>query len=144
MSKGITSVITIVILLLIGVSLAGSFFIWVSRTQTTFQNKTAETITEQSSNTAKLAKIENIVPQTRNITIRNAGTATIPTSQITVYVGNALQTGRWTDASGSQITEIQPQNVAIFSALFPSGSSCAGMDVRAISPGFPDGDKTVC
>jgi len=142
--KGITSIITIVILLLIGVSLAGSFFIWVNRTQTTFQNKTADTITQQSSNTAKLANIENIVPQTRNITIRNAGTASIPVNEITVYVGNVLQTGRWTDASGNQITEIQPQNVAIYSASFPSGTSCAGMEVKSISPGFPDGDKTVC
>lgn len=144
MRKGISSIITIIILLLIGVSLAGSFFIWINRTQLSFQNKTAETVAQQSLNTAKLAKIENIVPQTRNITIRNAGTASIPTREITIYVGNILQTGIWTDASGSPITEVQAQNVAIFSASFPSGASCAGMEVKALSPGFPDGDKTVC
>lgn len=138
MNKGISNIITLIILLLIAVSLAGGFMTWVSRQQNTIQENTQSQVETQTANTAKIIKIEHINPTNGGIVLRNTGSANVTINEVTIYVGGNLVYpggGSWDDG-----TDFRPQGVKTYTW----GSDCTGLAVRAVAPGIPDGDKTTC
>ena len=58
--KGVTPVISIILLLLITVALAGSTYLWLSRTQTGYLSRTSERITESEKQIAGKIKIVSV------------------------------------------------------------------------------------
>lgn len=131
MAKGIADIVTIIILLLVAVSLAGAFFIWANDLFGGMRDKTKTDIDKKVNDTAKTIQIENVLASTRDITIRNSGSVSIPVSEISVYVGGALASGSWVGG----VTSIAPNAIATYDA---GAASCAGLEVKVYAPGNHD------
>jgi len=89
MSKGISAIITIILLLLITIVIAGFAMLFFSNIFTTSTTETQTQLTQQF-NAGKNIRIENVAGN--NITLRNIGTKDIPINEINFYVENSIVT----------------------------------------------------
>ncbi len=132
--KGITPVIAIILLLLITIAMVGFAFVWFSRVATT-----SGTNIESQLNTTFGASGKKVGIDSRTTTVvavRNIGSVTLQTSEISVYVDGGLRTCTWAGA----ITSLAPG--AVGSCTF-SGAACAGpARIRVTAPG--NADETAC
>src|SRR3989344_7091805 len=86
MSKGITPIITVLLLLLIGVVLVGFAFAFFSDIFKATTRETETTVEQQLISAGKNVRIENV--NGNNITLRNMGTQNILNTDISFYVEN--------------------------------------------------------
>src|SRR3989344_1903849 len=86
MSKGITPIITVLLLLLIGVVLVGFAFAFFSDIFKATTRETETTVEQQLISAGKNVRIENV--NGNNVTLRNMGTQNILNSDISFYVEN--------------------------------------------------------
>ncbi len=142
MSRGLSSIIVIIILLLITTSIGTMFLFWSGDQQRIIQNRTQEEVTKKTLDSRKTIRIENTIASSGVVIISNIGTANIAINEISVYFGGALM---WPGAGFWKSSLIQPKNVSAYNASSPiTLVSCAGQEVKVISPGTPEGDKFSC
>ena len=142
MDKGISSIVTTILLLLIAVSIAGGFFLWVSRQQSLIQDATQDQIQTEVAALEKTINIANVVPSNGGISIRNTGTANISVIEISIYKNGILLIPGVPPGSGwSDDTDLPPQG---FRNYIHTLACAAGDNITAISPGTLKGDRWVC
>ncbi len=97
--KGITPIIAIVLLLMITISMAGFAFIWFQRIGGTALNATQAGVIAQQQAAGKLIAIDNVDVSGGKITIRNIGSYTIQSSELSVYKDGSALTCSWDKGS---------------------------------------------
>ncbi len=88
--KGISDIITIIILLLVAVSLAGAFFIWAGRSTATLTESAGAQINTTSQALGQRVRVD--AGAGNNIVIRNIGSASIPVTSLGVFINGSLAT----------------------------------------------------
>ncbi|RLJ02860.1 MAG: hypothetical protein DRP11_02485 [Candidatus Aenigmatarchaeota archaeon] len=140
MKKGITPVIAMILLLLIVVSLAGGFMIWINSTWGTLQNRATEDITTQIQQQQKKIRIENCDINNEQVVIRNMGSADINATlvggspqDLTIYYNGALVTN-------PTITPaiIPPNTIATVDLSVAGYNLVTGDKVRIVAPANED------
>jgi flagellin-like protein len=127
--KGITPVIAIVLLLMITISMVGFAFIWFSRMMETTTNQTSSALQNQLSQQSKKIKIDNIDPAGSIAYVRNIGSASIQTSEVSLYVNNGVQTCAWTGTLDVN---------AVAACDWSSGACTSGSVIKVVAPGNQD------
>jgi len=126
--KGITPIIAVILLLLITVSMVGFAFVWFNRMMITATNQTGSQIESQTQQVGKTIRIDSI--SAGAVSVRNTGSITIQTSEVSVYVAGALRTTAqcaWTTAP------ITPGSTSVCTIVCP-----ASQVVRVTAPGNYD------
>lgn len=134
--KGITPVIAVILLLLVTIAMIAFAFVWFGRISTSAMSA-VENQTGQFYQTAgKIITIDNILssPQTI-VTVRNIGTLTVLSSELTVYRGTVL-------ASCTPSWSLQSIPPGQSSACTISGPCVPGTTIKVTSPG--NFDQTNC
>ncbi len=134
--KGITPVIAVILLLLVTIAMVAFAFVWFGRISTSAMSA-VENQTGQFYQTAgKMITIDNILssPTQTIVTVRNIGTLTILSSEITIYRGTVLAscTPSWLPSS------IPPGQSSTCTVTGP----CTGTTIKVTSPG--NFDQTNC
>ncbi len=110
--KGLTPVISIILLLMITISMVSFAFIWFNRMSFFMQQK-VENATQHQLEQYQVA-IENMDPPNGRIFVRNIGTIPVDVNYITVYVnGTKLISCSWKSKTGAPISTIPPNDIAI-------------------------------
>jgi len=125
--KGITPIIAIVLLLMITISMAGFAFIWFQRIGTTALNATQAGVVAQQQAAGKLIAIDNVDVSGGKITIRNIGSYTIQSTELSVYKDGSSVTCTWDK------TSVPPGGIITCTATI---SGCTTIKVTA--PGNQD------
>ena len=86
MKKGITPVVTTILLLLIAVVVIGLAFVFFQRVMTNVTDNAGNQINQSTSNMGKLISIDNV--NATAVVVRNIGSSVISTSDIGVYVND--------------------------------------------------------
>lgn len=129
--KGISDIITIIIILLVAVSLAGAFFIWAGRTATTLQEGAGKQINQTSSALGQQIDVES--GSGSQIVIRNKGSASIQANTLALYINGAIVScSGWANNAGTPITEIPVQQIGVCT-LNPPSTCTPGTVVKATS-----------
>jgi flagellin-like protein len=121
--KGITPVISIVLLLLITITIIGFVFVFFSRTMSTATNTTGTQIEAQQEKLQKTLVIENI--QGTSLTLRSTGTLTIASTEVSYYIDNAaVNCTGWSSLAPGEIVSCT------------LSSSCgSGSTLKVVAPG---------
>ena len=125
-TKGITPVVATILLLLITIAIVGVSMVFFTRTistSTSAGEQQLQTTTEQAS---KMIRIDSAAGS--SVTIRNMGTQSIASTELTVFVNNALTACTW---AGLPMAKDG-------SATCTLGSSCTGEKVKVIGPAGSD------
>lgn len=135
MQKGITPVIAIILLLLITISMVGFAYVWFNRVLTSTTEKTSNQLNNQISSQGKTIKIDNIGDTT--ISIRNTGSETILSNDLTMYSNNVLLSV--TDCVTSDLP-LAPSAVATFNCASESFCPATGANaiIKVTAPGGQD------
>ncbi len=112
--KGITPVISMILLILIVVALGGVFAAWTTRTWQSVEEKGTEQIEQTTESFRKGVIIDNIDCATGKVYVRNSGSVNIPVGEISVYINDSLIDGYWNDTSGDTLTEIEKGKIGVF------------------------------
>ena len=96
MRKGITPVISVVLLLMITVALVGFAFVWFQGIWQNVADTTGTGITTQVDIMNTRVAIENINSVTNKITIRNTGSVNVATNSLSFYINNEPVVCDWT------------------------------------------------
>ena len=131
--KGITPVIAMILLILIVVALGGVFAAWTTRTWESVQEKGTEQIEQTTESFRKGVIIDNIDCGTGDVYVRNTGSVDLPTSEISVYVGDSLKSVTWspdpipagqvsTASTGGAITETV--RISVGTGIQDSSNKC--------------------
>jgi flagellin-like protein len=132
MRRGVSPVITIVLLVMITISMTGFAFIWFTRMGTGLQDRTEAGAEKTSENIMKIAIIDNVVGGANSvITIRNIGSVAIAPGDIAVYVAGQ-------PAVCSGLKAINPQEIGL---CIISEIDCTGSKVKVSAAGGSD-EKT--
>jgi len=94
-TKGITPVISIVLLLMITIALIGFAFVWFSKILTTGQEKGTIQLNTSIATMAKAIRVDNVYrgsTGTFTLTVRNVGATNIGPTDVTVYLNGAALT----------------------------------------------------
>lgn len=131
--KGISDIITIIILLLVAVSLAGAFFIWAGRSVTTLEESAGKTIETAGSALGQQVSIESASGASLNL--RSKGSVVIDSRSLAIFV-NGVTAGcgsSWANSTNSaQSWVLIPVNsVVSCTALAPACTSGASIKVTA-------------
>ena len=127
--KGITAVISIILLLLITISLVGFAFIYFTRVTEIASQRTQEQLEHVISAQQMVVVIDNIAGNT--LVIRNRGSISFGLGNVSVYANNTLASCTWSPAS------IAPSGVATCTMNPACG---IGGTVRVTSPGGEDAE----
>lgn len=115
--KGITPVISVILLLLISIAMIGFAAAWFYRTSETWENRTQNDMDFRMRAMATKARIETINNTAGYLIIRNAGTVNIYKNEVNVYADDVL---------------ISCPSVIEWSATTPPGSTakCTNAQIR--------------
>ena len=110
--KGLTPVISIILLLMITISMVSFAFIWFNRMSLFMQQK-VENATQHQLEQYQIA-IENMDSSNGKLFVRNIGTIPVDVKYITVYVNETkLISCSWKSKTGASISTIPPNDVVI-------------------------------
>lgn len=132
--KGITPIIAIILLLLITISLVGFAFIYFTRITEYAGQQTQQQLEDVLLQQQQVVRIDNVVdtgpnPNTASLlALRAIGSASVPESKISVYVGSTLYP---CDLTQDPIPSGQVATCTI-------AVDCAGSQVRVTTPGGVD------
>lgn len=125
--KGITPVVAMIMLMLIVVSLAGGFLLWVNRTWSKLGEKGTEEIGQVTEKIGVKFSIDNVNPGAdSDITLRNNGKSELETDSLTVYGAGNKKTCSWSSST------ISPDSVETCTI---SGYDCSGDSIKVTGPG---------
>jgi flagellin-like protein len=133
--KGITPVVATILLLLITIAVVGFAFGYFS----TIMTSTGETAQEQAeATTGRLSKtisIDNVnnatgVANVIAVTVRNAGTAAILTTEVSFYVDNVVASS----VSWGAVTSIAAGSIATANVTSTGGCKLSTSKVKAAGP----------
>jgi flagellin-like protein len=130
MKKGITPIISIVLLVMITIAMVGFAWVWFSRVGQGAMNRTQTQIEQQQQSMQKTIRIDNINAASSVVYVRNTGTLDIAGSELTIYVGGVIQSCTWSPST------ISPGSTA--SCDWSTGSCTSGTIVRITAPGNSD------
>ncbi|HLD85700.1 MAG TPA: archaellin/type IV pilin N-terminal domain-containing protein [archaeon] len=88
--KGITPVISIILLLMIAIAIIGFAFYWFTSVSKTAQSETDKALQQTKKQINTAAIIDNIDSVNNQTAIKNIGTETISINELIIYVDNAL------------------------------------------------------
>jgi FlaG/FlaF family flagellin (archaellin) len=116
--KGITPVLSVILLLLISIAMIGFAATWFFRTSETWENRTQNDMDFRLRSMATKARIEAINNTAGYLIIRNTGTVSLYKNEVTVYVDDVL---------------ISCPSVAEWSATTPPGSTakCTNTQIKS-------------
>ena len=140
MKKGITPVIAMILLLLIVVSLAGGFMIWINSTWGILQNTASEDISTQIEQQQKKIRIENCDIVNDEIVIKNMGSADI---NATVIAGQGAKdltiyyNGQVDLSPTITPTIIPPNSIAVVTTSI-AVDIVSGDKIRVVAPANED------
>lgn len=124
MPKGITPVISIILLVLITISIVGAAYVFFGRTVQTIGNQTEEQIKHQTALMGTKFTIDGAGGD--KIYIRNSGTVTIPSDSLGIYInGEKIDYTTGSDISKGSVGEI----------TLPSTITIGGSDVLKVTAG---------
>ena len=135
MKKGITPVVTTILLLLIAVVVIGLAFVFFQRVMTNVTDTAGDQIGNSTSNLGKGVSIDNV--NSVSVTVRNTGTVPIALGEINVYVGGVAITatqcgwGTGTLAIGRTAT-----------CNLPVAITCASPTIVKVTNPGPTGEDT--
>jgi len=130
--KGISDVITIIIILLVAVSLAGAFFIWAGRTSSSMQEGAGKQINQTTNALGQQIDVESGTGS--QIVIRNKGSSSIQTNTLAVYInGTIVSCSAWADNTGAAITSIPIQQIGVCTLSAASWKCSPGAVIKATS-----------
>lgn len=145
--KGISAVISVVLLLMITVALVGFAFVWFQDIWKGVADTTGSNVQNQLVTMQQTIKIDNIDTVNNKVSIRATGSQSIPVSAIAIFTGassSALsqRTCTWVNSAGQSLTSIAPQNTGVcdLGAATNPDPIVAGWTVKATSPGTTQGD----
>ena len=123
-NKGISDVITIIIILLVAVSLAGAFFLWVGRSTSELQESAGQQINQTATALTQLIRVESA--SNSGLVIRNIGSSNVDTGSLAIFINGTLTTGgSWNP------TSIPVNQVSQYTPVTCPGDA----DVKITSPG---------
>ena len=129
MKKGITPVVTTILLLLIAVVVIGLAFVFFQTVMKNVTDTASGGINTTAQNMGKLIAIDNV--NGSMVVVRNIGTVTIPVAEVSVYINNAPVACSWTG------TTILTGRTA--PCRFPTGTTCLnGAILKVTSPANDD------
>jgi flagellin-like protein len=131
--KGITPVIAIILLLLITISLVGFAFIYFTRVTEVATQKTQEQLEHVISSQQMVVVIDNYAGT--SLSVRNRGTATFGTGNVSIYKNNVLTTCPGTGWNPAMLGPGQV-SVCTFSAACVEGDV-----IRVTTPGGQDSEE---
>jgi len=140
MKKGITPVIAMILLLLIVVSLAGGFMIWINSTWGILQNTASEDISTQIEQQQKKIRIENCDIVNDEIVIKNMGSADINATVIAGQGAKDLTTyynGQVDLSPTITPTIIPPNSIAVVTTSI-AVDIVSGDKIRVVAPANED------
>ncbi|MFB6089405.1 MAG: hypothetical protein ABEK36_06510 [Candidatus Aenigmatarchaeota archaeon] len=127
--KGITPVVAMIMLLLIVVSLAGGFLIWMNRTWQSLEESGTEAVKSGTEKMTTSFAVDNVWVNgsagVSEITIRNNGKSNIKTSELSIYFGGKTQNCAWPNST------IGPDDVLTCTV----SEQCNGTTVKVTGPG---------
>ena len=138
MKKGITPVIAMIILILIGV-----FATWMSQTFFTMSNSTTEHTKEILERFRRGISIDNVhcVPD-GNVTIRNSGSVPLDATKIMLYVNDTLVGNSWRVMDGG--TEISKNGLATQSGGSDLSPGVSVKITAGVAGEFESLDEYIC
>ena len=122
--KGISDIITIIILLLVAVSLAGAFFIWAGRTTTTMTESAGAQINQTSQALGQRVRIDSASGTT--FVLRNIGSSQVSPNTTALFVNGAVT---------SFVCQKSPIPVGEFAICTLSAACPVGNSIKASTPG---------
>ncbi len=132
--KGITPVVSVILLLLVTIAMVGFAFGFFQRMLGIAGTSTETGLTTVSNQAAKTVRIDNIDAAASAVTVRNTGSQSIAAGEITVFSNGALQSCTWNPA--------MPLAKDASSACDFSASACtSGTVIKVVAPGNEDSLK---
>ncbi|MBI4017740.1 MAG: hypothetical protein HY366_02235 [Candidatus Aenigmarchaeota archaeon] len=98
-TKGVAPILATVLIVLIAIALAGTFLLWSSRTLSSATERgTQESQRIASATQESIGIISLACGATPQINVKNAGSSSWNTGDLTVYQNDVLKTATWTPA----------------------------------------------
>jgi len=97
--KGITDIIAVVLLLMITISLVGFAWIWLQRAAGSTMEATTTGLEAQQQTAGKIIRIDNVDVANNKTTIRNIGSYSINSNEVSVYKDGTVLTCTWSSTS---------------------------------------------
>ncbi|QQG39421.1 MAG: hypothetical protein HYS81_03480 [Candidatus Aenigmatarchaeota archaeon] len=136
MSKGISDIVSNVLIVLVVIALASAFLLWGTGTLTQTQQTGTQNVQTYGASTQKAVSIDALACSANSLTIRNTGSVSFAVTDVTVYVNEvavtptgagwtgtvavgATKTGTVTLASGDAV------RVTVAGAAVGASSRCA-------------------
>jgi flagellin-like protein len=131
--KGISEIITMVLILMIVVALIGLAYVWFSGMFTNLTGTTeasVDTTTTAMSTSFRIEMTRNVTPTNVSVTIRNIGNAPINVSRMSAYISD---TNYPILSSSSLTTPVSTGSVVTFNVSCPGNIEPKGKRLRIIT-----------